>query len=305
MQRIISIITLLSVLVVANALHAQDRSGITQSGQLYNHWMSVEDVKMQGSIAYIATGYSGLQIVDVRDPAAPVQISQYNTSEDFTEQVELVGDRAYVMQYPSGIRILDISEPSRPNLLGTIAQNPEEGRYNTIFAKDDLVYVALHTNEDTDALSIFDVTQPEDPFLIGSLDLPDWNRQMNAFGDVLYAACSDSGLCCIDITDPTAPHIIRLLNPIHPQQIYALTMHDTLLYVSSSIQGHLVYDISTPSEPRLAVYNDSLDIPGNLFFHGDTALAAGAGDFALITYDMSDPVHLRMRNHFGFHNASG
>ena len=41
--------------------------------------MDGEDVVVSGNYAYVANGEDGLQVIDVRNPAAPVRVGGYDT----------------------------------------------------------------------------------------------------------------------------------------------------------------------------------------------------------------------------------
>ena len=60
---------------------------------------------------------SGLQIIDVSTPTAPVLLGNYAASNDAIH-VELSGTTAYVADLASGLQIIDVSTPAAPVLLG-------------------------------------------------------------------------------------------------------------------------------------------------------------------------------------------
>lgn len=55
---------------------------------------SARDVEVVGTLAYVADGESGLQIIDISNPAAPTFRESFDTS-DYAYNVELVGTLAY------------------------------------------------------------------------------------------------------------------------------------------------------------------------------------------------------------------
>ncbi len=56
---------------------------------------------------------SGLRVIDVSDPAAPVEIGAVDTPGS-AEAVEVVGEIAYVAAYSAGLRVIDVSNPTAP-----------------------------------------------------------------------------------------------------------------------------------------------------------------------------------------------
>jgi hypothetical protein len=66
-------------------------------------------VQVVGNYAYVADGYSGLQIIDISNPTTPTLKGNYDTS-DFARGVQVVGNYAYVADDYSGLQIIDVSE---------------------------------------------------------------------------------------------------------------------------------------------------------------------------------------------------
>ncbi len=97
------------------------------------------DIEVVGDLAYVADGRSGLRIIDVSNPAAPVEIGALDTpSSGRAWDIEVVGDLAYVVGGNPGLRIIDVSIPALPVELGAL---------DTSYARDvkvvgDLAYVA-------------------------------------------------------------------------------------------------------------------------------------------------------------------
>ena len=74
-------------------------------------------VAVSGDLAFVADGSSGLQIMDITDPAAPTLVSSYDTPGT-AWGLEVVGDLAFVADFDAGLQILDITDPSVPTLVG-------------------------------------------------------------------------------------------------------------------------------------------------------------------------------------------
>src|SRR5262245_43345477 len=69
------------------------------------------DVVVVDNYAYITVGEQRLQVVDVSNPAAPVERGFYDAPESFTD-VEVVGGYAYIAAGASGLRVIDVSNPA-------------------------------------------------------------------------------------------------------------------------------------------------------------------------------------------------
>ena len=75
-------------------------------------------VHVEGNHAYVADGESGLQIVDISDPASPATVGSLALG-GFINSVALSENFAYVTDEDFGLRKIDISDPAHPVLVGS------------------------------------------------------------------------------------------------------------------------------------------------------------------------------------------
>jgi hypothetical protein len=94
-----------------------------------------------GNLAYVADNLSGLRVIDVSNPAAPVEVGAFATP-DVAQDVEVVGDLAYVSANSAGLRVIDVSNPTSPVELGAAVVTG--GIARDIEVAGDLAYVARH-----------------------------------------------------------------------------------------------------------------------------------------------------------------
>lgn len=80
--------------------------GIQVEGELY-------DVEVQGRTLYAAAGSGGLRILDVSNPASPVEQGVATTTGDALD-VALLDDRAVVAVDGVGLVVVDVSDPEAP-----------------------------------------------------------------------------------------------------------------------------------------------------------------------------------------------
>jgi len=82
-------------------------------------------IVVQGTIAYVQL-YDELQLLDVSQPATPVLLGQYFTSNYITD-LTVRGERAYLVGW-SGLEIIDVADPASPRLVGSyLVANPVPG----------------------------------------------------------------------------------------------------------------------------------------------------------------------------------
>jgi hypothetical protein len=164
-----------------------------------------------GNYAYVAhqNGWGGLAVIDITNPAAPVQVGHVSTStldhSNPSYGVELLGTRAY-LSTQDGVQVLDISNPTAPTLVTTVA--------NTQVSWDlevDGGYLYL-TSWYRETLDIFDLSNPTAPTLVGSLSVGHPSGVAVAGNTVLLAnslfANGDPSVFLVDATNKTTPLLL-------------------------------------------------------------------------------------------------
>ena len=81
---------------INGGLYAQDAENIERVGRLYNYWDKIHDVAVIGDLAYVTTGFSGLQIMDVSDPGNPEIIGFWDDNLGHAASVTVSGNFAYL-----------------------------------------------------------------------------------------------------------------------------------------------------------------------------------------------------------------
>ena len=78
----------------------------------------VVGVAVANGYAYVAAGMGGLRIVDVSNPAAPVEVGAWQAAHGQAaangRQVAVRGHLAFLADGTSGLVVLDISDPTAP-----------------------------------------------------------------------------------------------------------------------------------------------------------------------------------------------
>ncbi len=169
---------------------------------------SVFGVVVEGEIAYLADGSSGLLIVDVHDPAAPVLIGNDLTSSA-ANAVAVVGTLAYVAQDDAGLRILDVSDPTSPILLGTL--DTTNAAINVAVA-GSVAYVT----DGPGGLVLIDVSDPSTPALLGIYPTASIARSVaieeTPEGTVAYVGIDGGVVLMVNVSNPGLPTLIGDFN---------------------------------------------------------------------------------------------
>ena len=157
----------------------------------------------------------------------------------------------------------------------------------------DLLYLTAGTA----GLHVIDVTEPETPTLLATLDTGGSTAAAAVLGDFVYVADRMTGLTVVDISDPAQPQLTGTL-PISGTALgvtTAVTGSQTLAYAAAGWQGVLALDMSHPDAPHPL---GSYATPGyayGLQMAGDLLLVA-AGEAGLqrlqVTRDQGPPYGL-------------
>jgi hypothetical protein len=218
-------------------------------------------VSVAGNYAYIADGYWGLRIVNISDPAAPLEVSDSNIS---ASDVVVVGKYAYVAYavdikgiVEGWISIVDVANPAAPFVVYIISNGyrlavagdyayiaddwglrivdisdpaaPVEVSTYTIAISGDFAVAGDYAYVSNAAgLVIIDVSNPNEPVGVGQLETP--ISHVAVSGDYAYLAGLSGGLKVVNVSDPAAPYEVGYY-PI-PGYAYAVAVDGNNIYVS-------------------------------------------------------------------------
>ncbi|MFO7675609.1 MAG: hypothetical protein R6X12_04785 [bacterium] len=138
-----------------------------------------EDVYVDGSRAYVANYRLSLKILDISDPARPVELGGVDSAGATSEAVVAKDSFAYIGWRPRPyFRVFDVSDPSRPVLAGT---STVESRAMDMVLRDTLVYFAANQ-----WFRVINIARPREPEVVGSCALPGASGRMDLQGAIAY-----------------------------------------------------------------------------------------------------------------------
>jgi len=139
MTKFLTVLLRIAVLVFAcwPFFSLADEMTVTQVGSWGGGYY--EDVVVAGNYAYVTVGTTGIDIIDISNPASPTLVSQYDTS-GFAFDVFVDGNFAYVVADGSdGLQIIDISNKASPTRVGGY---DTFGDARDVFVDGNYIYVA-------------------------------------------------------------------------------------------------------------------------------------------------------------------
>jgi hypothetical protein len=164
-------------------------------------------VDVSGRYAYAAglvpTGGSGLVVIDIGDPPNPEIVGGLSLPLQVLA-IAVSGDYAYVGGgYPGKLYVVEISNSQSLRLAGEVELG-QPGYAWDVAVDGGHAYVA----DIRGFLSIIDVTDPENPWLAGKVQVPDWVVRVDVRGSYAYLASSNYGVIAVDVTDPSNPELL-------------------------------------------------------------------------------------------------
>ena len=251
------------------------------------------------NLAFVASQFSGLWILDISDPIHPKAVSNVNVG-GYAVDVIATDSVAYVANLPSGdirdttqgLWIIDVSDIRHPVPLSHhvgIARHPlSEGEMVSIGKEGDMVIMTQTGSTSYDStLEVIDVHDPARPVTQGIVRSPTRAMRVALKDSIAFVADADSGLRIIDIHRPDHPAPIARV----PGSTVGVTIRDSLAYVLGD--SIWVVDIQRPYSP---VVLSSKPVGPNPVGRGD-AIAVGrwlywVHDGALGMADISNPADI-------------
>ncbi|MFN8625413.1 MAG: hypothetical protein U0587_05455 [Candidatus Binatia bacterium] len=184
---------------------------------------SALDVKVLGTLAYVAASNGGLQIVDLSTPSSLRIIG--SVTMPYAAATVDVGTAGYAYVGTSGgVYVVDVRTATSPKIVGSIATAA-----SAVAAANQLVYAL-----DGKQLKVIDTTIPNAPVQVAALNGVSAQDIVAAGNWVVLATPALShtdtsgGVYLVDVSEPTQPAIID--QAIIPGTTRSVTVFDNMVY---------------------------------------------------------------------------
>jgi hypothetical protein len=151
--------------------------------------------------AYLASGDSGLIVVDLSNPSFPSEAARINLGARALSLLKS-GDTVYVGFEESGIAVVDVRVPVSPLLLGV---KPTAGGVLDMALRDSLFFIA----QATAGAAIYDM---EGWRLLSTIPTGHVTFSLALEWNTLFLAEGALGISAYDIRNPASPHRVGTLN---------------------------------------------------------------------------------------------
>lgn len=238
---------------------------------------SVWQVAAAGDYAYLAASWGGVQTLDVSNPAAPRRTSTFRSGSHFSTVA--VEGRLLAAAGNEGLFLLDVTDPSRPVSRGRAGIQYPNSRTKSVAISGHHVFVVSNDRQGskTGVLEIFDASNPSDPQLVASYEVPAVARDVAVSGQLAVVTSfverwpAENALHAdiLDVSDPANPSLLAQHTELRGgDSEFMATV--TLAGNRAILGGRQVLDFGDPRKPEVLV-----DMGPNL---GPTEYGTLAGD---------------------------
>ncbi len=273
-----------------------------------------------GTTVFMGSG-SALVSVNASAPSNPQELDAFDL-EQLIRGVEVRSNQVFVttsIGYDGSLVILDATNPADLQHVGDVYVAAPEG----LEVAGSYAYIASSGWD----LTIVDISDPSNPTVVTSLDLPGHAQDVSLSGNLAVVATGYDGIRTVDVTTPSTPfevgsldlaqyahevdvvglyayvandsdglRIINIGDPAHPVEAGSFDTSDalgvhvegTLAYVADSWWGLKVVDVSDPTSPVLVGEADIYGMLEQVVTEGGFAyISANRGDLQIV--DISTP----------------
>jgi hypothetical protein len=191
---------------------------------------------------YITAGQSGLHILGTDNGKMEYITTYYD--DGYYRNLKIRGERAYIADSKRGLVVLDIS--GEPPVTTWIQP---DGKAGGLHIESDTVYVAAFGN----GFHIFDISNPDLPVLIGSLETPGDAWDVWVHDGFAYIADTNAGMTVIDVSIPTEPRFAGTTTWVDRYQSAEIIRGEgNTVYIAAGSRGFVIVDIADPLQPVVA-----------------------------------------------------
>ncbi len=276
------------------------------------------DVLLHEDLAICALDEAGVQIFDIRDPAAPVELAWFEVGAR-VQDMAVHGDNLLIGHPSRGLVLVDIGDPSRPRVVGNLPRGNFDFKFNprlllsgsrlfevwprvidvhdlesgakivaswdspssSFSVSGDLV--AWKVNRELVLQDISDLAQPRD---VGRVAPNGTARTFVLHGSFLFVFVRERGLQAWDLADPGNPRLRATVRP--PSELLELLVHGDRLFARGDKELLHIFDITDPANPSLVATDFPTELPTRALSVSENRAAVVDGNEKLVLFDLDD-----------------
>lgn len=214
-------------------------------------------VQIKDSLAFVASGPSGLWILDISDPRNPRGISNVMTG-GYADDITITDSTVFIINGAKisedttrGLWVVDIRDVWYPIILshhiGIIRFSPSYVHFNSIDKEGNFVYVSQTGGNLNDSImEIIDVSNLSAPNTLGVFRARYSPYSIAVEDSFVYLATPDSGLRIVDVRSPFLPVEVGAF--AQSQSVIGITLADQMAFAYRP-DSIFVLNVSEPGSP--------------------------------------------------------
>ena len=153
------------ILLIIGRLTAQDSLTVSEVGRIFRSWDNTQAVAVREDIIFLATGTTGLLVVDASDFDNISIIGELHQLNSTVYHLVVDGDLLFAVDSTEGVTIINIARPDSMYETGFIEA---ENRACDVAVSGHYAYLG----DGEAGLRVFNISDPSDPDFISSYDAP-------------------------------------------------------------------------------------------------------------------------------------
>lgn len=242
----------------------------------------VKSMRVIDGKAYIASGWSGIHVIDIKEPEKPVLLARIYT-DGYALDLDVESNVAIVAHGSGrGVKLFNISDLKNPKELCHIAIT---GSAAGVDSRDGLAYI-VNLDDEKPGLTIVNIKNPEQPKTLGFLPYIYGAERVIVDEKYAYLAgvANDAGLIVVDVSNPERP--VKLGSYTHPTCSESVSVSGGVAYLAHGDMGLEIIDLSNMNNPVVVSHFDAVGRGRGVDFNGNFAFLAN-GYTGLSVLDLS------------------
>lgn len=235
------------------------------------------DIAVQDNYAYVASGVTGIQMVDLNKPSSP--IASFKTA-GFARQIDIINQSAWIATDQNGIYILNISDPTKINsndLFHTNYQSTYPYPAAKLRAANSHIFLASSNNP---SLAILDNTTSPKTIIGTTYSENRGVYDIFSLDNEAYIAHPGIGVTIIDAIDfPKAYNFVLPKNAI-PSDTFVIRDYSLV----ASDKGLQILDIAVPMKPKVLGEYATSNQASSIFAINNTAYLTDTQGLYLVDF---------------------
>ncbi len=189
----------------------------------------------------------------------------------------------YIASDSDGLLILDITDPSNPCFVGSYDNVDFHGWGLNV--EGDYAFITDGYHHDYGGLTIINISEPGDPYLVQHVTAPHETRDVVAYNSYAYVSSGYGGLRIIDIDPPEQAHEVSYLST---DNAHHFCLEYPFIFLGDWSGGLRIIDVSHAYDPEIISIINPGSFTYNCYLLGSLVFITNK-DIGLLIYDVTNP----------------